>query len=102
VIDGASNSVTATVRVGEHPQALAINPETHRVYVANTHSNNVTVIDGTLNSVVATVNTGTGPYAIAVNAATKKAYVVSMAGENLTVIDENTLTGTPLALPVGR
>jgi YVTN family beta-propeller protein len=102
VIDGASNSVTATVRVGEHPQALAINPETHRVYVANTHSNNVTVIDGTLNSVVATVNTGTGPYAIAVNAATKKAYVVSMAGENLTVIDENTLTGTPVALPVGR
>jgi YVTN family beta-propeller protein len=88
--------------VGEHPQALALNSTTHRVYVANTHSNNVTVIDGTLNSVVATVNTGNGPYAIAVDARANKAYVATMAAENLTVIDGNTLTGNPVAPPATR
>jgi YVTN family beta-propeller protein len=88
--------------VGEHPQALALDSTTHRVYVANTHSNNVTVIDGTLNSVVATVNTGNGPYAIAIDATANKAYLATMAGQNLTMIDGNTLTGTPLAPPATR
>src|SRR6202050_3842734 len=102
VINGATNSVLATVRVGEHPQALALNSTTHRVYVANTHSNNVTVIDGTLNTVIATVNTGNGPYAIAIDATANKAYVATMAAENLTVIDGNTLTGNPVAPPATR
>jgi YVTN family beta-propeller protein len=47
--------------LGERPRDVAVDSRTHRVYVANTHSNNVTVIDGTLNSLVATVNTGNGP-----------------------------------------
>jgi YVTN family beta-propeller protein len=88
--------------VGEHPQALALNSTTHRVYVANTHGNNVTVINGTLNSVIATVNTGNGPYAIAIDATANDAYVATMAGENLTMIDGNALTGTPVAPPAKK
>ena len=93
VIDRASAKVVATVKVGERPQAAAVDSKTHRVYVANTHEDSVSVIDGTLNTVIATVKTGKAPYAIAVDRETNKAYVATMAG-GVTVIDGDTLTGT--------
>ncbi len=67
---------------------------THMLYVANTHSNNVTMIDGTNNSVIATVPTGNGPYAIAVDAASNKAFVSNMGKNHLTVIDGRRITTT--------
>jgi YVTN family beta-propeller protein len=73
--------------VGAHPQAIGINPVTHTIYVANTHSNNVMMIDGTNNSVIATMPAGNGPYAIAVDTAANKAYVSNMGKDSPTVID---------------
>ena len=35
VIDGASNTVVATVAVGSCPYGVAVNPNTNRIYVAN-------------------------------------------------------------------
>ena len=35
VIDGASNTVVATVAVGTGPYGVAVNPNTNRIYVAN-------------------------------------------------------------------
>ena len=35
VIDGASNTVVATVAVGNHPDGVAVNPNTNLIYVAN-------------------------------------------------------------------
>ena len=58
VIDGASNTVVATVAVGSYPHGVAVNPNTNRIYVANSVSNNVSVIDGATNTVVATVPVG--------------------------------------------
>jgi len=47
VINGATNSpVTLTDPKAQHPCAVAVNPTTHKVYVANPGSNNVTVIEG--------------------------------------------------------
>jgi YVTN family beta-propeller protein len=69
------------------------------IYVANTHSNSVTVIDGTNNSVAATVQAGNGPYAIAVDTAANRIYLTNIAGDHLTVIDGRTLTATPVAAP---
>src|SRR5260370_33234665 len=43
-------TVTATVGVGTGPDAMAINPVTNKVYLANYNSNNVTVIDGANNN----------------------------------------------------
>jgi DNA-binding beta-propeller fold protein YncE len=43
VIDGATNSTT-TVAVGTEPYAVAVNPVTNRIYVANRGSTNVTAI----------------------------------------------------------
>ena len=55
VSNGASHSVTVlglvylrqdrTLRVGDDPTGLAVNPQRNEVYVVNTRSNNVSVID---------------------------------------------------------
>ena len=59
VIDGATNATT-TVAVGTDPLAVAVNPVTNKIYVANDGSNNVTVIDGATNTTT-TVPPGTTP-----------------------------------------
>ena len=60
VIDGATNSTT-TVSAGFSPMAVAVNPVTNKIYVANFDgSNNVTVIDGATNATT-TVSVGTEP-----------------------------------------
>ena len=90
--------VVATVKVGEHPQAIAANPLTHMVYVANTHDNTVTVINGANNTVAATVPVGAGPYSLAIDSAANTVYVVGLAGD-LTAIDSRTLKATRVAVP---
>jgi YVTN family beta-propeller protein len=79
--------VIASVAAGKRPQAIAVNPKTNRIYVANTHSKNVTVIDGATHSVVAVVPAGDGPYSVAVNEATNKIYVANRLSDKVTVID---------------
>ena len=78
--------VTATVGVGNSPAAVAVNPVTNRIYVANTAGNSVTIIDGSNNSTT-TVNVGTGPQAIAVNPVTNEIYVANTGSNNVTVIN---------------
>ena len=46
VIDGATDTVLATVRTGSYCQAVAVNPTTNKIYVANNYAHSVTVIDG--------------------------------------------------------
>ena len=58
--------VTATVPTGNAPSAVAVNPVTNRVYVANSSSKDVTVIDGSTNGTT-TVPVGSDPGAVAVN-----------------------------------
>ena len=64
VIDGATNNTT-TVAVGNDPDAVAVNPNTNKIYVANcgcygTTAANVTVIDGATNNTT-TVAVGSDP-----------------------------------------
>ena len=48
VINGATNTVTGSpINVGNGPVAVAVNPVTNKIYVANEASNSVTVIDAT-------------------------------------------------------
>ena len=105
VIDGASNATT-TVSVGNSPIAVALNPVTNKIYVADYYSANVTVIDGATNSTT-TVSTGTLPRAVAVNPVTNKIYVANYSSNTVTVIDgatNSTTTvsadGNPLAVAV--
>ena len=71
VIDGAGNTVVATVAVGTGPYDVTVNPNTNRaVYVTNENTNNVSVIDGASNTVVATVPVGNAPSHVGVNPST--------------------------------
>lgn len=79
---------TVTTGYDSNPVAIAINPVTNRVYVANQNSSNVTVINGATNQ-TATVLTGAAPAALAVNPNTNKIYVADANSypAEVTVID---------------
>jgi len=53
--------------VGRHPQGLAIDFKSKRVFVANLHEDSLTVIDGAKNAVTSTLHAGSRPYAVAVD-----------------------------------
>jgi YVTN family beta-propeller protein len=99
VIDGASNT-TATVVTGTFPNAIALNPVTNKIYVANRNSNNVTVIDGASNTAT-TVAVGTNPQDITLNPVTNKVYVTNFNSGNVTVITPSVDTALPLTTTVG-
>ena len=76
VIDGASNTVVATVAVGSCPRAWPSTP-TRTASTWRTWYDNVSVIDGASNTVVATVAVGTHPDGVAVNPNTNRIYVTN-------------------------
>src|ERR1700759_1210027 len=98
---------TVDVGVGKGPSALAVNPKTDKIYVANIRSNNVTVIDGKTNKTV-TVPAGPMPNAVAINQKTNKIYVSNQnldsktANEpgSVTVIDGKTNKTTTVTVEV--
>ncbi len=96
VIDTATNNVTATVNVGNHPYGVAVKPDGTRVYVTNSGSNNVSVIDTATNNVTASVSAGNIPWGVAVNPEGTKVYVTNNGGNTVSVIDTatNNVTAT--------
>ncbi|MGW2698772.1 YncE family protein [Streptomyces sp. NPDC001340] len=62
VIDTGTNTVTATVPVGDGPFDVAVTPDGTRAYVANNFSDTVSVIDTTTSTVIATVPVGDSPW----------------------------------------
>ena len=99
--DGGGPTVIATIRIGwsgYSPEALATNPATNRIYVANGGSDNVSVIDGAIDALVATVPVGDSPGGVAVIASTNRIYVSN--NNNVSVIDgdSNAVVAT---VPVG-
>jgi YVTN family beta-propeller protein len=78
--------VTATISVGGESDAVAANPLTGAVYVANQLDNTVSVISGQTNTVIATIPVGSGPAGIAVNPLTGAVYVTSIGDGTVSVI----------------
>ncbi len=101
VIDTATNSVVATVPVGDGPEAVGVNPDNTRVYVANGAADTVSVIDVATNAVVATVPVGDNPQGVAVDPSGFWVYVVNNADKTVSVISaaSNTVIAT---IPVGQ
>ncbi|MBI3968991.1 MAG: hypothetical protein HY329_25405 [Chloroflexi bacterium] len=76
----------ATIPVGASPTAVAVNPNTNRIYVASSDGT-LSVVDGTSNTVVTKTVIApprtdpsqtfqiTGPHSVAVNQATERVYV---------------------------
>jgi beta-lactam-binding protein with PASTA domain len=98
VIDGVTNSlVTVADPNANGPVAVAVNPSTNKIYVANYWSGNVTVLDGATNATttVTDPNTrGLGAAALVVNPETNRIYIANVSLNantaltgNVTVID---------------
>ncbi|MDQ0875858.1 YVTN family beta-propeller protein [Paenibacillus sp. V4I3] len=74
VIEGATNTVIATIPVGGNQAGVDVNSLTDRIYVANRASDDVSVIDGVTNSVIAVVPVGDESGDAGVNSATNAIY----------------------------
>jgi YVTN family beta-propeller protein len=77
VIDGATNTISATITVGAYPNGVVVNPSTNTIYVANSGAGTVSVINGSTNTVSATIPIGVNPFGIAVNPSTNRAYAAN-------------------------
>lgn len=85
VIDGATNSTTTVTDPNAFtPVAVAVNPVTNKIYVANegdypgSNHGNVTVVDGATNSVTTlTDSNALAPQSVAVNETTNTVYVAN-------------------------
>ena len=93
-----AQTVGTRIAVGSVPKALAVNPVTGKVYVANSGSDTVSVINGTTLSVATTITlpapaSGTNhPAWIAVNPETNTVYVSNLLSANSMVINGATDT----------
>src|SRR6202158_4430055 len=84
-MDGTTNDTTS-VFAGVHLWAIALNPVTNKIYLANAGSSNLAVIDRASNALT-TVKTGEIPCAVAVDSVANPVYAVNSASDNVTVID---------------
>ena len=87
MIDTETNTVIASVPVGNTPWGVAVNPDGTNVYVTNSADDNVSVINTTNNTVTATVNVGDSPWAVAVNPEGTNVYVTNYLSNNVSVIN---------------
>lgn len=100
LIEIKSGQITS-VPVGATPCAVAVNPQTNSVYVANYADSTVSVIDGTTHTAMATIPVGLHPQALAIDSAANLVYVANTHGNSVSVIDgaKQTVIAT---LPAGE
>ncbi|AKB19431.1 disaggregatase related repeat-containing protein [Methanosarcina sp. WWM596] len=92
VIDTTTNTVTATVDVGDRPLGVTVTPDGSNVYVTNYGSNTVSVIDTATNTVTATVDVGDHPLGVAVTPDGSNVYVANYGDNTVSMIDTATNT----------
>ena len=78
-----------TIPVGHVPCALALNPQSQRLYAVNYGDQTVSVIDLRTQRAIATLPVGEHPQAVAVDPGRNVVYVANVHGNNVTAIDGN-------------
>ena len=100
VINGATNTVIATIPVGSGPEGIAYDPSNGYIYVANFFSDTVSVINGATNTVIANITVGLWPWGVAYDPSNGYIYVTNFYSDTVSVI--NGATNTVIAtIPVG-
>jgi YVTN family beta-propeller protein len=87
VISTSSNTVTATITVGDKPRAIAFNSGNDNIYVGNANDDTVSVISTSSNTVTATITVGDQPRAIAFDSSNNRMYVANVTDDTVYVID---------------
>jgi YVTN family beta-propeller protein len=75
VINVATNTVTAKIKVSVEPGAVSVSPDGSKVYIANFGDYSVSVINSATNKVTNIINVGTQPSGIAVSPNGSRVYV---------------------------
>lgn len=91
VIDASTNSVTATIPVGNGPSGIAVDVLGRRAYAANSNDGTISVIDTATNSVMATIETGLMPVGLALGPNGERLYVSDYEGGLVFVADTSSL-----------
>jgi YVTN family beta-propeller protein len=78
VIDARRGITVDTVRVGGHPQAIAIDTAKHLAYVADAQESSVSVIDTEQRRVLEKLVVSGRPYALTVAAKTHRIFAATM------------------------
>jgi len=86
VISGRSNTVTATIRLGNFPFAVAVDQKTNTIDVTTFNANTVLVINGRTNTVTASIHVGSEATGIAVDWKTSTAYVANTSSHTVSVL----------------
>ena len=81
----AQKPVIVPILAGKYPVAIAVNPNTNMIYVANADDNTTSVIDGKTSSVVKTIPVGRDPEGVAVNPNTNTVYVANARSHTVLV-----------------
>ena len=85
MIDTSSNTIIATVPVGNGPTGVAITSSGSFAYVVNTDDNNVSGVDISSNNVITTIPVGTQPNDIAMIPNGNFAYVTNGSSGNVSI-----------------
>jgi YVTN family beta-propeller protein len=89
VIDQATNTVVASITVGNLPGGVAVNPAGTRAYVANKDDGTVSVINVASNTVEATIRVGPEPWGVGVSADSSRIYVANGGNGTVSLIEVN-------------
>lgn len=95
VINGGTNTVIMTIKVGKYPDAMVYDLQNELIYVANAASNTVSVINTSSNKVIDTISVGSWPDAITYDPQNGNIYVANFFTGTITIISTKG-TSTPL------
>lgn len=87
IIDTATKSVVATIRVAGSASGIALTPDGNYVYVTNYDADSVSVIRTTSKAVTGNIPVGRSPNSVAITSDGTRAYVSNNMSNNVSVID---------------
>ncbi|QQG48484.1 MAG: YncE family protein [archaeon] len=89
VVNGSTDIPLTEVQVNSSTDfsgGIAVNPDTHDVYLTNRDSDSVSIIDGTTFTLKGTARVGHYPQGVAVDPATGFAYVANLYSNSLSIV----------------
>ena len=92
VIDLSTNSISATITVGNNPFSVAISPDGTTGYVMNNADNTISIFNTLTNTVTKTLTVGVNPLFCVFSPDGTKAYVSNYSGKSISVINTSTNT----------
>jgi YVTN family beta-propeller protein len=86
-VDRGDRVILSNITVGISPSSIVVNPPTHKVYIANSGSNNVSIIDAKTNKGITNVTVGNSPCCMAIDPKTNIVYVANSGSDTISMMN---------------